>query len=87
MGNVEIRNRIYLSPHGIALEAQTPGHERTCPGAAMRRVLSARRAKRGNGLIIPQPQVAHGIEAAESWPRNPGFAESVRPMAKVPEAA
>jgi 2,4-dienoyl-CoA reductase-like NADH-dependent reductase (Old Yellow Enzyme family)/pyruvate/2-oxoglutarate dehydrogenase complex dihydrolipoamide dehydrogenase (E3) component len=60
LGPVEIPNRIYFSPHGIALEAASPAFDSAEP-AINRMYYFAERAAGGTGLIIHSTQIAPGF--------------------------
>jgi 2,4-dienoyl-CoA reductase-like NADH-dependent reductase (Old Yellow Enzyme family) len=84
LGRVEVKNRIYLSPHGIALEAPTPGHEAyMVPSGSMAAYL-AERARGGTGLIFHSTQLAP-IGRQSNLASNPGFDESIPSYARVAE--
>lgn len=57
LGPVEVPNRIYMSPHGIALESPSPNFDSAEP-AINRMYYFAERAAGGTGLIIHSTQIA-----------------------------
>jgi 2,4-dienoyl-CoA reductase-like NADH-dependent reductase (Old Yellow Enzyme family)/thioredoxin reductase len=68
LGPVEVRNRIYMSPHGIALEAPSANFDSAEP-AINRIYYFAERAAGGTGLIIHSTQISPGqpqVPLAES---------------------
>jgi 2,4-dienoyl-CoA reductase-like NADH-dependent reductase (Old Yellow Enzyme family)/thioredoxin reductase len=82
LGPVEVPNRMYMSPHGIALEAPVPGHETHHLPAAEHAHYFAERAAAGVGLIFHSthlgPFALQPILAA-----SPGLPESVPSYARI----
>lgn len=84
LGTVEVANRIYMSPHGIALEVPTPGHEAYHVPAAELAHYFAERARGGTGLIFHSTQVGPAARQ-HNLSSNPGFDESVPSYERVAE--
>src|SRR5580692_9836815 len=84
IGPVQIRNRTYMGPHGIPLEAPTPGHEFYHSPAVEAAHYYAERAGGGVGLIFHSQQVA---PVARFWwfSSNPWFRESIPSYQRVAE--
>jgi 2,4-dienoyl-CoA reductase-like NADH-dependent reductase (Old Yellow Enzyme family)/pyruvate/2-oxoglutarate dehydrogenase complex dihydrolipoamide dehydrogenase (E3) component len=76
LGPVEIPNRIYMSPHGIPIEAQSPDADSAQP-SVNRIYYFAERAAGGTGLIIHSTQIAPG-------PAQTNLAESIAQPEHVP---
>ncbi len=84
IGNVELRNRTYMGPHGIPLEAPTPGHEFYHSPAVEAAYYYAERAHGGVGLIFHSQQ--SGPVARFPWfSSNPWFRESIPSYRRVAE--
>jgi 2,4-dienoyl-CoA reductase (NADPH2) len=84
LGPVEVANRIYFPPHGIALDAPVPGHESHAQPAAERAYYFAERAAGGVGLVFHSTQI--GPFAAQwNLHESPGLAEAVPSYRKVAE--
>jgi 2,4-dienoyl-CoA reductase-like NADH-dependent reductase (Old Yellow Enzyme family) len=86
IGGVEIRNRIYMPPHGIPIEAPLPGREAYRVPAADFAAYYAERALGGVGLLFHSTTVGPigrqpiNVQASPWWP------EAVSSYGKVAEA-
>jgi len=85
LGPVELPNRIYMAPHGIPLEAPTPGRAAYAEPAEERVHYFAERAAGGVGLIIHSTQVAP-FAVQDNLAENPGLPESIPSYRRVAEA-
>jgi 2,4-dienoyl-CoA reductase-like NADH-dependent reductase (Old Yellow Enzyme family)/NADPH-dependent 2,4-dienoyl-CoA reductase/sulfur reductase-like enzyme len=88
LGPVEVPNRIYMSPHGIPLEAATPGYGAHHEPAAERVYYFRERAAGGVGTIFHSTHVAPFAGQVSGWPaaESPGLPESIPSYAKVAHA-
>jgi 2,4-dienoyl-CoA reductase-like NADH-dependent reductase (Old Yellow Enzyme family)/thioredoxin reductase len=85
LGPVEVSNRIYIPPHGIPVEAPTPGHEAHMVPSAEIPHYFAERAAGGVGLIFHSTQT--GPAARHQYVKHtPWFPESVPSYAAVADA-
>jgi 2,4-dienoyl-CoA reductase-like NADH-dependent reductase (Old Yellow Enzyme family)/thioredoxin reductase len=84
LGPVTAPNRVYMAPHGIALDAPTPGYASREPSVD-RVHYFAERAAGGVGTIFHSTQVAPFAGQA-NLSENPGLAESIPSYARVADA-
>ena len=86
IGAVEIRNRMYMPPHGIPIEAPLPGREAYRVPAADFAAYYAERARGGVGLMFHSTTVGPigrqpiNVQASPWWP------EAVQSYRRVAEA-
>jgi len=84
LGPVEVPNRIYMSPHGLPLEAPVPGHETHHLPASDHAHYFAERAAGGVGLIFHSSQVGP-FAAQVHLSASPGLPEAVPSYRRVAE--
>jgi 2,4-dienoyl-CoA reductase-like NADH-dependent reductase (Old Yellow Enzyme family) len=85
LGPVEVSNRIYIPPHGIPVDAPTPGHEAHTVPAQELPYYFGERAAGGVGLIFHSTQV--GPAARHQYVKHtPWFAEAIPSYGRVAEA-
>jgi 2,4-dienoyl-CoA reductase-like NADH-dependent reductase (Old Yellow Enzyme family) len=85
LGPVEVSNRVFMGPHGIMLEAPTPGHEAyNVPSVEVPHYF-AERVAGGVGLILHSTLVSP-LARQINLKATPWFAESVPSYAAVADA-
>jgi 2,4-dienoyl-CoA reductase (NADPH2) len=84
LGPVEVRNRIYMAPHGLPLEAPTPGYESHRVPAAEHAYYFAERAAGGVGLVFHSTQIGL-IAGHPTLGAIPAFEEGVPSYRRVAE--
>jgi 2,4-dienoyl-CoA reductase-like NADH-dependent reductase (Old Yellow Enzyme family)/thioredoxin reductase len=84
IGPLEVPNRIYLSPHGLPLEAPVPGHETHHLPSSDHAHYFAERAAGGVGLIFHSAQVGP-FAAQTNLSASPGLKASIPSYRRVAE--
>lgn len=84
IGPIEVPNRFFMGPHGIPLEAPTPGVEAYRSPSVEAAHYYAERAAAGVGLLFHSQKVAP-VAGFHWYTANPWFTESIPSYARVAE--